>query len=155
LAGLDRFTISGKVILVLRDKDGNIKAVREATNMKVYGTFNIIASAVCNDPATNLTANKLALGSGQTVASSDTALEGESDALSRTIGRFSHDAGAPNWNLSWSVSGKVGTAVVVAQAGIFTSLTGGILYLKTTFATLTVGSTDVLNVAWLQSLASA
>jgi len=151
--GIERFTVASRVTLVVRDGiTGKIKAVRTTKNMAVYGTFNVIASAVCNDPGTNITCNKLGLGSGPDVESADTELSGET--ASRTIGRFSHDENAPQWNLSFSVSALAAT-ISIRQAGIFTSLTGGVLYLKATFASLTVNSQDVLNVAWLQSLASA
>lgn len=156
MAALDKMVLAGKLTLILRGPDGRIKAVRETQNMKVYNTFNIMASALCNDPATNTgTACKLALGSGPDVASADTTLSGEIAVCgSRTIGRYSHDANAPNWNLSWSFTAQT-ASFSVGQAGVYTSITAGLLYLKATFARLTVMSQDLLNISWLQSLASA
>lgn len=148
-AAMEKMTLFGKLKLVLRGPDGRIKAVRDIKNMKVYGTVNIIASAVAQGQT--LSACYLGLGSGLTVASADTVLEGEK--LSRTIGRYSHDANSPSWNLSFSFTDSPAT-VSIGQAGILTSLTGGILYLKATFALITKNSQDVLNVAWLQSIAS-
>jgi hypothetical protein len=147
---MEKMTLFGKLTLVLRGPDGRIKAVRSVPNMKVYGTFNVIASAV--GQGQTLSACYLGLGSGPDVASADTALSGE--VLSRTIGRYSHDANSPSWNLSFSFTDSPVT-VSIGQAGILTSLTGGTLFLKATFARLTKMSQDLLNVAWLQSLASA
>lgn len=149
-AMIEKMTLFGKVTLVLRGPDGRIKAVRHAWNMKVYGTFNIMASAVAQGQT--LSASYLGLGSGPDVASADTVLSGE--VLSRTVGRYSHDANSPSWNLSFSFTDSPAT-VSIGQAGILTSLTGGTLFLKATFARLTKHSQDVLNVAYLQSLASA
>lgn len=152
---IEKMTLFGKLSLVLRGPDGRIKAVRHAHNHKVYGTFNVMASAICG--STTLSAVNLGLGSGTTVASADTDLEGEISLVAdgnRTLGRYSHDADAPQWNLSFSFT-DFDTTVSIGQAGIFTSLTGGVLYLKATFALLTKHSQDLLNVAWLQSLASA
>lgn len=118
--------------------------------MKVYGTVNLIVSGVMGGGAKSCV--YAGLGSGETVASADTTLEGEQ--LSRTIGRLSHDANSPTWSLSFSWSGPTGS-VSIAQIGIFTSYTGGILYLKATFSRLTKNSQDLVNVAWTQSLASA
>ena len=150
---LESLGICGIVTLILRAPDGRIKAVRHARNMKVYGTFNVLASAVAQGQG--LSACYLALGSGPDVASSDTALSVEITVCgSRTIGRYSHDANNPNWNLSWSFTANT-TSFSTGQAGIFTSLTGGTLFLKATFARLSIMSQDLLQIAWLQSLASA
>lgn len=152
---IEKMTLFGKLTLVLRGPDGRIKAVRHARNMKVYGTFNIMASAICG--STTLSAVNLGLGCGPDVVSADTELSGEISLVAagnRTLGRYSHDANSPSWNLSFSLTDFTAT-VSIGQAGILTSLTGGVLYLKATFARLTKHSQDLLNVAWLQSLASA
>lgn len=149
-AAIEKMTLFGKLSLVLRGPDGRIKAIRHARNMKVYGTVNIMASALAG--STSKSAAILGLGSGSDVVSADTALSGE--VLSRTGGRYSHDANSPSWNLSFSFTDSPAT-VSIGQAGILTSLTGGVLYLKASFARITKNSQDVLNVAWLQSLASA
>lgn len=149
----DRLAHSSLVILEIRDPTGRLRQRRVSRNMKVYGTMNIIASAISNDPATQRTCNKIALGSAPDVVSADTALSGEL-AVSRTYGRFSHDAGSAMWNLSASFTAWAASTSFY-QAGILDSLTGGNLYLKTTFLQMTVMSQDILNVAWLQSLASA
>jgi len=152
---IEKMTLFGGLKLVLRGPDGRIKAVRHVKNMKVYGTVNIIASAVAQGQT--LSANKLGLGSGPSVASADTTLSGEISQVAagnRTIGRYSHDANSPSWNLSFSFT-DFPTTVSIGQAGILTSLTGGTLYLKASFSRITKNSQDVLNVAWLQSIASA
>lgn len=147
---MEKMTLFGKLMLVLRGPDGRIKAVRHARNTKVYGTFNVMASAICGSATKS--AAFLGVGSGPDVVSADTALSGE--VLSRTVGRFSHDANAEQWNLSFSFTDSPAT-VSIGQAGIFTSLTGNTLFLKATFARITKNSQDLLNVAWLQSFASA
>ena len=147
---IEKMTLFGKLTLVLRGPDGRIKAVRHVRNTKVYGTFNIMASALAG--STSKSCAILGLGSGPDVVSADTALSGE--VLSRTYGRYSHDANNPNWDLSFSFTDSPAT-VSIGQAGILTSLTGGTLYLKATFARLTKHSQDLLYVSWLQSLASA
>lgn len=154
-AALERMTLFGKLSLVLRGPDGRIKAVRHAKNMKVYGTFNVIASNVTE--GAGLSARYGAVGEGTSVASADTALDAEISQVAagnRTIGLYSHDANSPSWNLSFSFT-DFPTTCSIGEAGILTSLTGGTLYLKATFAVITKNSQDVLNVAWLQSLASA
>ena len=147
---IEKMTLFGKLTLVLRGPGGRIKAVRHVRNTKVYGTFNIMASALTG--STSKSCAILGLGSGPDVVSADTALSGE--VLSRTVGRYSHDANSPSWNLSFSFTDSPAT-VSIGQAGILTSLTGGVLYLKSSFARLTKHSQDLLNVAWLQSIASA
>jgi len=146
---IEKMTLFGKLSLVLRGPDGRIKAVRHIHNHKVIGTFNIMASAICG--SASLSAVNLGLGSGPDVVSTDTALSGE--VLSRTVGRYSHDANNPNWNLSFSFTDSPDT-VSIGQAGILTSLTGGTLFLKATFARITKQSQDLLNISWLSSIAS-
>lgn len=152
---IEKMTLFGGLTLVLRGPDGRIKAVRRVKNMKVYGTVNIMASAVAQGQT--LSASYLGLGSGPDVVSADTALSGEISIVAagnRTVGRYSHDANSPSWNLSFSFT-DFSVTVSIGQAGILTSLTGGTLYLKASFARITKNSQDLLNVAWLQSIASA
>lgn len=149
-AAIEKMTLFGKLMIVLRGPDGRIKAVRHARNMKVYGTFNVMASAVCGSASKS--AAFLGLGEDDEVESADTDLTTE--VLSRTVGRFSHDANNEQWNLSFSFTDSPAT-VSIGQAGIFTSLTGNTLFLKATFARITKHSQDLLNVAWLSSIASA
>ena len=76
------------------------------------------------------------------------------ETLSRTVPRISHDVNCVSWNYSYSWT-NIGTSISIGQVGILTSLTGGILYLKASFARLTLNSQDLLYIAWLQSLMSA
>ena len=149
---LENMVISGKVTIVVRRPDGTIRSIRETRkNMKVAGTMNLIASMMCNDAAQAATCNKFGMGSGPDVVSADTALSGEK--TSRTIGRFSHDAGAAQWNLSFSLT-EWTESNSLYQAAIFNTLTGATMYLKATFLQMTVMSQDVLNCSWLQSISS-
>lgn len=146
------------VRVVLRDgRTGEIKAVREnVMNAKVAGTWNMLISGVTNSTGTQ-SCVFAGLGTGENWATADTTLTDE--VLSRTIGNLSHDAASPTWSLSFSWTDSA-TSESIAQAGIFTSYTGGILYLKATlrylvkrilgaiFARLTKNSQDVLNIAW-------
>lgn len=146
------FAHRSDILIVLRDgRTGEMRDFRRVQNMKVYGTVNMLVSGVTNSTGTQ-SAVYGALGSGPDVASADTTLSGE--VLSRTVGRLSHDANSPTWSLSFSWTDSA-TSVSIGQCGILASYTGGILYLKATFARLTKNSQDVLNIAWTQSLASA
>lgn len=147
------FAHTSKIQFVVKDgRTGEVKAIRESRNMKVYGTFNLLISGVTASQGSS--AVYCALGSGPDVASADTTISGEiAVAGSRTVGRVSHDANAPNWNLSWSFT-AITTSTSIGQVGILTSATGGTLYLKASFARLTLNSQDLLYIAWLQSLAS-
>lgn len=153
---VENIRVFSNLTLIVRKPDGSIRHVRQARNMKVYNTFNIMASILHNSPGdfSALTVNKFALGSGPSVASGDTTLSGEVATASRTIGRFSHDANAANWNLSWSMTAWT-ASTSVKTAAFFTSLTGGLMFLKTSFTDMTIMSQDTLNAAWLQSMASA
>lgn len=151
-----------RVMLVVRDgRTGKIKDVRVGFNDKVLNTFNLIPSILNADTASLTgTINKIELGSGANNASSDTATSGPTmGGQGMTIARYSHNANAASWTLSASftaatVSYSVGQASLLegtasASAGM------GVLYLKATFARLTVSSQDVVNLVWTQSLASA
>lgn len=152
-AAIERMAHASKVLIVVRGPDGRIRDIREGLNMKVYNTMNIIASMVANDPGTARTCNKLGIGeSAGTLTSADTALN--SETVSRTYGRFSHDAGSAMWNLSASFTAFANT-VTLREIAILDSLTGGNLYLKVTFAALQVSSQDTLAVSFTQSLSSA
>jgi hypothetical protein len=58
---------------------------------------------------------------------------------------------AQQWSLSWSYS-EISATHSIAQAGIWNTATGtdaagGLLFLKATFARLTLKTQDILNVA--------
>lgn len=149
--------------LVLRDGiTGEIKAIRESRNAKLLDTYNLIFTSLCAAAGTKSLV-WLGFGTDEDWATGDNTLTGEIGADGgtggRTAPRVSHDADSERWSLSWSYSEGSKTHSI-AQAGIWntgtgTDAAGGFLFLKATFARLTLNTQDVLNVAWTQSIASA
>lgn len=155
---------TSRITLVVRDGvTGEIKQVVEGHNNKLLNTYSILVSYITGDVAMGSGSFvKIALGSGAGFASSDVSLSGLLTASQSraTIARCSTNAATAdgiNWNLSCSFSGTAGVAFTALQAGIFATacMSVGIMWLKASFASVFVDSTDILNVSWLQSIMSA
>ena len=150
--------------LVVRDGfTGEIKAIRETRNAKLLDTYNLLYTSLIAGAGTKSIV-WLGLGTDEDWATGDNTLTGEigadGDTGGRTAPRVSHDADSERWSLSWSYSEGSKTHSI-AQAGIWNTNTGTdavagcLLFLKATFARLTLNTQDVLNIAWTQSIASA
>ena len=155
---------TSRITLVVRDGiTGEIKQVVEGYNNKIMNTYSILVSYITGDVAMGSGSfHNIGLGSGAGFVSTDTALSGllATGQYGPTAGRLSTNVATNdgiNWNLSCSFSGTAGNAFTAMQAGILASasFTVGLLWLKATFASVFVDSTDILNVSWLQSVQSA
>lgn len=134
---------TGRLNIVLKDKNGAVKETREVENKVVTSGLEYIASRMANADAGVMT--HMALGAGTTdPAAGDTALLsplGDRVALTSStvtgtqiIYVAAFDAGA-------------GTGAV-SEAGIFNALTGGTMLCRTKFDVVNKQADDSLTITW-------
>ena len=148
---LKRGLIHGRLFMIVSDPSGRVREVREVPNLYVQQGRDLMASCM-GQSAGSPGAQYIGLGTGQSVASDDTALTGE--AVSRVKACFSHSSGSANWTLKATWAGIEATTTFF-QAGVFTSATGGALFAKATFDSLVVNSQDTLTIRWTFSISLA
>jgi len=126
------FRIKGHLQLLLFDKDGNLKEIREKDNIFCVGGYNLVAERVGNPLTTVAAANHIAIGTGTTTpTSSDTALAGF--IFSRS-GAYSHESGSQTWSIQTTFAAGEGTGAIT-ESGVF-ELSGGLGFMlaRQTFA---------------------
>lgn len=145
----DMTKINGKLEIVLKDKDGNIKDQRNVKNLVVNTGLGYIASRIKDATATPMT--HMAVGSGTTAPSAnDTDLQsilGSREVLDST------DVTGANVAFSCGFEAGEGTGAIT-EAGLFNSATGGTMLCRTTFPVINKGASDTLSIVWTVTISA-
>lgn len=141
--------IKGKLAIVLKDKDGNIKYERKVNNLVVDTGLAYIASRMKDATANPMT--HMAVGSGTTAPSaSNTDLQsilGSREVLDST------DVTGSSVSFSCGFEAGEGTGAIT-EAGLFNSVTGGTMLCRTTFAVINKGASDTLSIVWTVTISA-
>lgn len=142
----DNIKMKGKLKIVLRDKDGNIKDKREVNNLVVDAGKDYIAQRMSGDSSSSVASvmSHMAVGTGSTsAAAGDTTLGTELDrnALDSTT--------VTDNDVVYVATYAAGDATgSLTEAGIFNASTGGDMLCRTVFPTVTKGASDSLSISW-------
>jgi len=147
---IENMKAKGRLSIVLKDVDGNIKDTREVDNLVVDTGLDYIASRMKDATATAM--SHMALGSGTTAAAAgDTDLEsvlGSREALDSTT--------VTDNTVQYVSSFEAGDATgAVTEAGIFNASTGGTMLCRTVFSVVNKGANDTLSITWSISLTAS
>lgn len=149
---LESLKVKGRLNIVLRDKDGNVKDQREVNNLVVNtGLAYIISRMVGTSQAVM---SHMALGAGTTAAAA-----GQSDLVSTLGSREALDsttiAGANNNQVVYVSSFEAGDATgAVTEAGIFNASTAGTMLCRTVFPVVNKAVDDAMTVTWTITLSA-
>jgi hypothetical protein len=149
---LESLKVKGRLNIVLRDKDGNVKDQREVNNLVVNtGLAYIISRMVGTSQAVM---SHMALGAGTTAAAA-----GQSDLVSTLGSREALDsttiAGANNNQVVYVSSFEAGDATgAVTEAGIFNASTAGTMLCRTVFPVVNKAADDAMTVTWTITLSA-
>ena len=146
----DSLKLKGRVGIVLKDKDGNVKETRDIDNLVVDTGLDYIASRMKDATATAMT--HMALGSGTTAASaSDTDLGsilGSRELLDSTT--------VTDNTIQYVSSFEAGDATgAVTEAGIFNASSGGSMLCRTVFSVVNKAADDTMSVTWTVTISAA
>ena len=146
----DTLKAKGRVSIVLKDKDGNIKETREVDNLIVTTGLNYIASRMKDATATAMT--HMGLGSGTTAAAAgDTDLEsilGSREALDSTT--------VTNNTITFIASFEAGDATgAVTEMGLFNALSGGTMLARVVFSVVNKQADDTMTVTHSISISAS
>lgn len=139
----DTVKMTGKLTLVLRDANGNIKDQRTVPNMVVTTGKNLIASRLKD--ATSSAATHMSVGTSSTaVNAGQTALSAE---VSPRVALTSTAVVGNVITFTATFSPGVGSGALV-EAGVFNALTSGSMLCRTVFSVVTKDVLDTLTIVW-------
>lgn len=145
----EKLGLSGQVTLVLLGSDGKEKDRREIKNLIVGAGLGHIASRLTGTAQAVM--SHMAIGSGSTAAAAaNTTLGSE---LGRVALASTTLSGTYSQNLVYTATFGAGTGTgSVTEAGIFNAASSGTMLCRTTFALITKGAGDTLQVTWTVNL---
>ena len=146
----DKMKAKGRLNIVLKDQNGNVKETREVDNLVVDTGLDYIASRMKDATATAM--SHMALGSGTTAAAA-----GNTDLESILGSREALDSTTVTDNTVTYVSSfEAGDATgAVTEAGIFNASTGGTMLCRTTFSVVNKSQNDTLSITWSITLSAS
>jgi hypothetical protein len=140
----------GRLSIVLKDEDGNVKDTREVDNLVVNTGLAYIASRMKDATATAMT--HMGLGSGSTAAAA-----GDTDLGSLLGSREALDSTTVTSNaIEYVASFEAGDATgAVTEAGIFNASTAGTMLCRTVFDVVNKQADDSMTVTWAITISAA
>lgn len=149
---LEDLKVKGRLNIVLRDKDGNVKDEREVDNLVVNAGLAYIISRMVG--TSKAVMSHMALGSGTTAAAA-----GQTDLVSLLGAREALDsttiAGANSNQVVYVSSFEAGDATgAVTEAGIFNAASAGDMLCRTVFAVVNKAADDAMTVTWTITLSA-
>lgn len=148
----DGFKATGRVGIVLKDKDGNVKETRDVTNLVVTEGTSFIASRMVG--TTQNVMSTMALGtSNQTPAATDTgvvtAATGESTSVTASV-----SGAVVTYTATFSAIGSGGT-VGIQEAAITNDDTSDKCLCRVIFDVVNKGEDDSMSVTWTVTISDA
>jgi hypothetical protein len=148
----DKLKLSGRVGIVVKDKNGKIKEKREETNLVVNTGLNYITSRMKD--ATAGVMSHMALGTGTTAAAA-----GDTDVETIAGSREALDSGSPTVStntINYVCSFEAGDVTgAITEAGIFNASSGGTMLCRVVFSALNLTSSDSISVDWTITLSAS
>lgn len=142
---VDGVGLVGRVEVVLRDKDGSVKARKRFRNMIVTAGKNWFANYLgAGSPPAKM--SHIAIGTGTTTpAVGNTALVTETG----TRVSVAHSYTGAKWKMvgTFGASNPT-TAQAITESGVFNASSGGTMLCRQTFAAINKGTADSLEITW-------
>jgi len=146
----DGLKLKGRVGIVVKDKDGNVKEKRQETNLVVSAGLDYIASRMKDATATAMT--HMALGTGTSAAAAgDTALgtqAGSREILDATT--------VTNNTIKYEAAFEAGDVTgAITEAGVFNADTAGTMLCRVVFSPVNLSVTDSISVDWTITISAS
>lgn len=146
----EQMSVQGRLSVVLRDSNGQVKQSYEVPNLVVNTGLAYITSRMKD--ATDDVMSHMAVGSGATAADGgDTALETQ---IGSRVALTSTTVTANEIEYVATFAAGVGTGAVT-EAGTFNAATAGTMLCRTVFSVVNKGIDDVLQITWTITLNAA
>jgi hypothetical protein len=147
----DALKLKGRVGIVLKDKDGNIKETRDIDNLVVDAGLDFIAARMLTTGIPDEMSH-MALGSDNTAAAAN-----QTDLLSILGSREALDSKTATDNtVTYVASFEAGDATgAVVEAGIFNAASAGTMLCRTVFSVVNKQADDTMTVTWTITISAS
>ncbi len=139
----DNTNVTGKLTILLKDKDGNIKDQREVSNLVVDAGLDYMASRMKD--ATAGVMSHMAVGSDSTAPASGNTDLGSILGAREIIDSTDVSGSAISYACAFEAGEGTGA---IREAGIFNSVSGGTMLCRTVFDVINKGASDTLAINW-------
>ena len=137
----ERTKATGKVNIVVRDKNGKVKEDFTVPNLVVDTGLAFIASRM--EGVDDAIMSHMAVGTDITAAA------GDDTALGTELARVTCSGAANGANMVYTSEFDAGTGTgSLTEAGIFNASSGGTMLCRTVFAVINKGLADTMTVTW-------
>ncbi len=151
----DTLKLKGRVGIVVKDKDGNVKETRDVNNLVVTDGLNFIARRMHGTTADVMSHIAVGEGSGQATAAGRTTLITETHREVLDVGFPAEPTGSAT-SITYKASLEANDVTgALTEAGIFNAASGGDMLCRVEFGTVTLTSTDSLVIEWTISLTAS
>lgn len=142
----DTLKIVGRLDIVLRDSNGNIKETRNIPNLVVAAGKNVIAARLIGNTPSVMTHMAVGADNGTIlpVATSNTALGAQLDSRV-VLTAVSVLNNVVTYNAEFDIGESTGA---ITEAGIFNDATAGSMLCRTTFPVINKEESDILTINW-------
>lgn len=149
----EKLKLSGRLNIVLKDKNGEVKTQREVDNLVVNVGLAYIISRMVGTAKTTMT--HMAVGSNSTAAAAgDTALGsqlGSRKALDSTT-----ISGSNNEKVIYVTTFDPGEGTgAITEAGVFNASTSGDMLCRTVFSVINKAADDTMVITWTITLSAS
>lgn len=143
----ENLRLKGRLNIVLRDENGNIKDEREVDNLVVTAGLTYIASRMTGTSSNVM--SHMALGTGTTAAAA-----GQTDLVTIAGSRVALTSSTPGTsNVVYVATFGAGVSTgAITEAGIFNASTAGTMLCRTVFSVVNKAAGDSMTVTWTISL---
>jgi hypothetical protein len=146
----NKLSVKGRLSVVLRDADGNVKQSQDIPNLVVNSGLAFIASRMKD--TTDAAMSHMAVGAGTTAAAGgDTAL-GSQIGSRVSLTSTTVTANATAYVATFAAGTGTGA---ITEAGIFNADTSGTMLCRTVFSVVNKGADDTLQITWTITLNAA
>ncbi len=152
----NKFGLSGKVKIELRDEKGNLKELREFKNTFMNTGDAHVADQLAASPGED-GMGWMAVGTSSTAkAVANTTLNSEIDRNALTAGYPEQQAAGDDNDVKYKASWAAGDGTgAITEAGIFNSSSAGSMLCASTFSVVNKGASDTLEILWTVSCGSS
>jgi hypothetical protein len=140
----DDIKATGRLSIILKDKDGKVKETKEIDNLVVTAGLSFIASRMKDATATAM--SHMEVGTDATAAAlGDTALIAAVAASRTALTSTTPTANAIAYVCTFGAGTGTGA---LTEAGIFNAGSGGTMLCRTVFSVINKGASDSLTITW-------
>lgn len=149
---MDTLKMTGRVHLLMKDKDGAVKIDEWHNNLVVTTGKNHIADQMSDQGEAAM--SHMAIGTGTAAAAAgDTSLQTELDrnSLSSKTQGSGADANKVTFTADWAAEDGTGA---ITEAGIFNSASAGTMLSRVVFPVKNKGASDTLTITWVLTISA-